>query len=110
MDYVNGENVTDNRHLAEAINMTREGSAPADGTTGYDEPNSVGGGYNERDSCFAVAIEQLEKINAAPEESQEEIDRVLRKLRNAQNANDQRRAQVMAEAHETLQDLWVPPE
>lgn len=39
MEYVNEDDVTSNKHLAEAIDMTREGSAPV-GTTGYDEPDS----------------------------------------------------------------------
>ena len=109
MDYVNGEDVTDNKHLAEAIYMTREGSAQP-GSAGYDEPDSAGRGMTLRDSCFHVAIEELQKIQSAPQESQEEIDRVLRMLKEAQNANNERRGRVMAEAHETLQDVWVPPE
>lgn len=110
MDYVNGENVTNNEHLAEAIDMTREGSAPADGTTGYDEPGSAGPDFTLRDSCFHVAIEELEKISTAPEDSQEKIDQVLGMLREARNADNRRRAQVMAEAHEILQNVWVTPE
>ena len=55
MDYVNGEDVTDNPHLAEAIDVTREGSAPP-GSAGYDEPDSAGPGMTLRDSCFHVAI------------------------------------------------------
>lgn len=109
MDYVNGEDVTDNDHLAEAIDVTREGSAPP-GSVGYDEPDSAGPGITLRDSCFFVAIEELQKIQAAPQESQEEIDRIVRLLTDSQNASNERRARVMAEAHETLQDLWVPPE
>lgn len=109
MDYVNGDDVTNNRHLAEAIDMTREGSAPP-GSAGYDEPDSAGPGVTNRDSCFVVAIEQLEKIQSAPEESQREIDQVLRNLRDTQHANDERRARAMAQAHDTLQDVWVPPE
>lgn len=109
MDYVNGDDVTNNKHLAEAIDMTREGSAPADGTTGYDEPNSAGPDFTLRDSCFNVAIEKLEKITTAPKEGQKEIDRVLEMLREARHAENQRRSQVMAEAHEILQDVWVPP-
>lgn len=109
MDYVNGEDVTDNNHLAEAINVTREGSAQP-GSAGYDQPDSVGPGMTLRDSCFHVAIEELQKIQSAPKESQEEIDRVLRMLREAQNANNERRARVMGKAHEILQDVWVPPE
>lgn len=108
MDYVNGDNVTDNKHLAEAIDMTREGSAQP-GSAGYDEPDSAGPGVTLRDSCFHVAIEELEKIQSAPQESQEEIDHVLRMLREEQNAKNERRAQIMAEAHEILQDVWVPP-
>ncbi len=109
MDYVNGEDVTDNNHLAEAIDMTREGSAQP-GSAGYDEPDSAGPGMTLRDSCFHVAIEELQKIQSAPQESREQIDRVLRMLREAQNANNERRAHVMAEAHEILQDVWAPPE
>lgn len=110
MEYVNGEDVTDNKHLAEAIDMTREGSAPADGTTGYDEPDSAGPNLTLRDSCFEVAIEELQKISTAPAESQEQIDRVLERIQDARHADDRRRAQVMAEAHDSLQDIWVPPE
>ena len=109
MDYVNGDDVTDNDHLADAIDMTREGSAPPE-SAGYDEPDSAGPGESVRDSCFHGAIEELQKIQSAPQESQEEIDRVLRRLKEAQNADDTRRARVMAEAHETLQNVWVPPE
>lgn len=109
MDYVNGEDVTDNGHLAEAIDMTREGSAPP-GSAGYDESDSAGPGVTLRDSCFRGAIEELQKIKSAPQDSQEEIDRVLRMLREAKNANNERRARVMADAHEVLQDIWVPPE
>lgn len=110
MDYVNGEDTTNNKHLAEAIDMTREGSAPADGTTGYDEPGSAGPDFTLRDSCFHVAIDELQKITTAPEESQEEIDRVIEMLQDARYADNHRRAQVMANAHEILQDVWVPPE
>jgi len=110
MDYANGDDVTNNEHLAEAIDMTREGSAPPDETTGYDEPDSAGPGVTLRDSCFHVTIEELEKITTAPEENQEEIGRVLEMLRNARGADNRRRAQVMAEAHEILQDVWAPPE
>ncbi len=108
MDYVSGDDVTDNTQLAEAIDMTREGSAQP-GSTSYDEPDSAGQGVTLRDSCFYVAIEELEKIQSAPEESQQEIDRVLRMLQEAQHADNERRAQVMAEAHKILQDVWVPP-
>lgn len=90
--------------------MTREGSAPVDGTTGYDEPNSAGPNFTLRDSCFEGAIEELQKITTAPDDSQEEIDRALGMLREAKHANNQRRAQVMAKAHEILQNGWVPPE
>lgn len=110
MDYVDGEEVTENEHLAESIDMTREGSAPPDGTTGYDEPDSAGPDFTLRDSTFHVAIEELQKISTAPKESQEEIDRVLEMLRGAQNADDETRARVMADAHRILQDVWVPPE
>lgn len=109
MDYANGEDVTDNHHLAEAINVTREGSAPP-GSAGYDEPDSAGAGMTLRDSCFHVAINELQEIHSAPQESQEEIDRLLRMLQEAQNADNERRARVMAKAHELLQDVWVPPE
>jgi hypothetical protein len=108
MDYVNGDDVTNNEHLAEAIDMTREGSAQP-GSAGYDEPDSAGPGMTLRDSCFLVAIEELEEIQSAPQESQDEIDHVLRMLREERNANNERRARVMAEAHEILQDVWVPP-
>jgi len=107
MDYVNGDDVTENSHLAEAVDQTREGSAPP-GSTGYDEPDSAGPGMTLRDSCFHVAIEELEKIQSAPRESQEESDRVVGKLRDARHANNDRQARVMAQAHETLQELWVP--
>lgn len=109
MDYVNGDDVTENDHLAEAIDMTREGSAPP-GSTGYDEPDSAGTEMTLRDSCFHVAIDELQKIQSAPQESQEEIERVLRMLQEAQNASNERRAQVMAEAYEILQGVWLPPE
>ncbi len=109
MDYVNGEDVTNNEHLAEAITVTREVSAQPR-SAGYDEPDSAGPGITLRDSCFNVAIEELQKIQTAPPESQEEIDSVLRMLQEAQNENNDRRARVMAKAHETLQDVWVPPE
>lgn len=107
----NGDDVTNNRHLAEAIDMTREGSAPPHGSHGYDEvrnpdDNAV---QTNRDSCFFVAIEELEKIDSAPEESQEEIDRVLEMLQRAQNAPVEEQARVMTQAHEILQDVWVPP-
>lgn len=109
MDYVDGDDETENDHLAEAIDMTREGSAPP-GAAGYDEPDSAGPGETLHDSCFNVAIEELRMIQSAPQESQEEIDRVVQMLREAQNADNERRARVMAEAHETLQGVWVPPE
>ena len=84
MEYAEGDDVTDNAHLAEAIDMTREGSAqPA--STGYDEPDSAGPGVTLRDSCFHVAIEELKQIQSAPQESQKEIDHVLRMLREAKN-------------------------
>lgn len=109
MDYVNGDDATENKHLAEAIDATREGSAQP-GSAGYDEANSAGPDLTHRDSCFHVAIDELQKIQSAPQESQEEIDRVLRMLETAQDKNDERRAQVMAEAHKILQNVWVPPE
>lgn len=108
MEYVNGDDVTNNKHLAEAIDMTREWSAQP-GSAGYDEPDSAGAGMTLRDSCFLVAIEKLEEIQSAPQESQDEIDHVLRMLREERNANNERRARVMAEAHEVLLDVWVPP-
>ncbi len=110
MEYLNGDDVTSNKHLAEAIDMTREGSGPVDGTTGYDKPDSAGPNFTCRDSCFEVAIEELQKITTAPEDSQKEIDRVLGMLQEARYANNHRRAQTMAKAHEILQDVWVPPE
>ena len=109
MDYVNGDDVTENNHLAEAIDMTREGSAQP-GSAGYDDPDSAGAGMTLRDSCFHVAIEELQQIQSAPRESQKEIDRVVQMLREAQTADNELRAKVMAEAHEELQDVWVPPE
>ncbi|MBB6647980.1 hypothetical protein [Halobellus ruber] len=108
MEYVNGEDETNNKHLAEAIDVTREGSAQP-GSAGYDEPDSAGPGVTLRDSCFFVALEELRKIDSAPSESQDTIDEVIRMLENAQNANNDRRARVMAEAHDTLQDVWAPP-
>jgi len=108
MEYVNGEDATNNKHLAEAIDMTREGSAQP-GATEYDDPDRGSPEMTLRDQCFRIAIEELEKIDSAPEESQEEIDSVLRMLQNAENAGNQRRSQAMAKAHETLQDVWVPP-
>ena len=111
MEYVSGEDATNNRHLAEAIEVTREGSAPVDGIHGYDEIQYPEGDVKTmRDSCFFVAIEELEKIGAAPTESREKIDQVLELLREARYDNDERRAQVMAQAHKTLQSVWVPPE
>lgn len=109
MNYVNGEDVTDNKHLAEAIDVTREGSAQP-GSAGYDEPDSAGPGVTLRDSTFHVAIEELQHIRGAPQESREEIDRVLEMLQEAEHANNERRARVMAKAHDILQDVWVPPE
>ncbi|GGL67120.1 hypothetical protein GCM10009039_26390 [Halocalculus aciditolerans] len=109
MDYVSGDDNTNNKHLAEALDMTREGSAPPDGTTGYDEQRFQGDVETLRDSCFHVAIEELQKIESASGENQEDIDRVIEMLQNARYANDERRAQVMAEAHDILQDVWVPP-
>lgn len=110
IEYVNGKDVTNNEHLAEAIDMTREGSAPADGSTGYDEVQYPHDDVQTlRDSCFFVAIESLQKISSAPAESQEQIDRVLRMLREVRYDEDERRAQVMAEAHGILQEVWVPP-
>lgn len=46
--------------------MTREGSAQP-GSTGYDEPDSAGPGVTLRDSCFNVAIEEIQKIQPAPQ-------------------------------------------
>jgi hypothetical protein len=111
IDYVNGEDVTNNKHLAEAIDMTREGSAPPGGTHGYDKVQHP---HDEivqtsRDSCFFVAIEELQKIESAPSESQEKVNRVLEMLRSAQYAPVDEQARVMAEAHGMLQDVWVPP-
>lgn len=110
MNYANGEDVTNNEHLAEAIDLTREGSAPVDGTTGYDEPGSAGPDFTLRDSCFHGAIEGLQKVTTAPKDSQEELDHVLGMLQEARHADNHRRAQVMAEAYKRLQDVWVPPE
>ncbi|WP_136689985.1 hypothetical protein [Halorhabdus amylolytica] len=109
MDYVNGDDVTNNKHLAEAIDVTREGSAQP-GSAGYDEPGSAGPDHTLRDSTFTVAIEELRKIEAAPAESQEEIEEVIELLQRGRNASNEHRARVMAEAHEKLQDIWVPPE
>lgn len=105
MDYVNGDDVTDNSHLAEAIDMTREGSAPP-GSAGYDE----GPEPTNRDSTFIVALEELRKIDYAPGENQEKIDEVIDMLERAQNADNERRARVMAEAHEILQGVYAPPD
>ncbi len=110
MKYADGDDETNNKHLAEAIDVTREGSMPADGTSGYDDPNGAGRDFSLRDSCFHVAIEELQKISTAPKESQEKIDRVIGMLQEAQYEDNRRRAQVMANAHEILQDVWVPPE
>jgi hypothetical protein len=110
MNYANGDDVTDNKHLAEAIDLTREGSAPMDGTTGYDDPDKAGPDFTLRDSCFHGAIEALQKITTAPKDSQKELDRVLEVLQEARHADNHRRAQVMAEANKRLQDVWVPPE
>jgi len=111
VNYVEGNEVTDNRHLAEAIDMTREGSAPPGGSHGYDEVRNPSDNVvqTDRDSCFFVAIEELEKIDSASAESQEEINRVLEMLRSTQNAPNEKRATVMAEAHDILQNIWVPP-
>lgn len=109
MDYVDGDEATNNKHLAEALDMTREGNAPV-GSTDYDEPIDVGGDVTPRDSCFFVAIEELQKIDSAPGENQEKIDKVLQMLQSAQHSDNETRARVMAEAHEILQDVWVPPE
>lgn len=108
MDYRDGDDATNNKHLAEAIDMTREGSAQV-GSTGYDEPHSAGPDVTLRDSCFR-AIEELQKIEGAPAESQETIDRVIEMLQRAQHAENERRARVMAKANDLLQDVWVPPE
>lgn len=105
MDYSDGDDVTDNEHLAEAIDMTREGSAQP-GSAGYDEGPSP----TNRDSTFLVAIEELQKISTAPAKEQEKIDRALEMLRDARHADNQRRARVMAEANEILHDVWAPPE
>jgi hypothetical protein len=111
IDYVNGEDVTNNKHLAEAIDMTREGSAPPGGGHGYDDVQSPHDDVvqTNRDSCFFVAIEALQKIDSAPAESQEKIDQVLEMLQSSRRAPNNERASVMAEAHGILQDVWVPP-
>lgn len=111
MHYVSGEDVTNNKYLAEAIDLTREGSAPVDGTTGYDE-KQLGQGDVEtlRDSCFHGALEELQKITSAPAESQERIDQVIEVLHDARYSGEKRQMQAMAEAHKVLQDIWVPPE
>lgn len=110
IEYVEGSDVTNNKHLAEAINMTREGSIPPGGSHNYDDVQYPNGEVQtNRDSCFFVAIEELEKIDSAPTESQEEIDEVLRMLREVQNASQKRQSLVMADAHGILQDIWVPP-
>ena len=50
MDYVNGDDVTDNDHLADAIDMTREGSAPPE-SAGCDERDTAAAGASLRGSC-----------------------------------------------------------
>lgn len=109
--YVEGEDVTNNEHLAEAIDMTREGSAPPNSGHGYDEVRYPNDDVVQtlRDSCFFVAIEELEKIDSAPTESQEEIDRVLDMIQSAWDASLEKQAAAMGEAHDILQDVWVPP-
>ena len=107
----NGEDVTNNEHLAEAINLTREGSAPPDGTTGYDEVQNPGDDVVQtlRDSCFYSAIEALQRIDSAPAESQKEIEEVMELLRRSWNGSVDEQARSMAEAHQRLQAIWVPP-
>lgn len=111
IDYVTGKDVTNNEHLAEAIDMTREGSAPPDGIHGYDEVQYPHDDVvqTNRDSCFFVAIESLQKIDSAPSESQEKIDQVIEMLESSKQASNDIRASVMAEAHGILQNVWVPP-
>lgn len=110
-EYADGERVTNNKHLAEAIDLTREGSAPADGTTGYDEVMNPNDDVVStlRDSCFYSAIDALQKIDSAPAEHQETIDEVLDMLLDAQTAPVKEQAIVMAEAHDMLQEVWAPP-
>lgn len=103
-EYANGEDVTNNKHLAEAIDLTREGSAPPD-SVGYDEGESP----SLRDSTFYSAIEKLNQIDSAPQESQETIDEVIKMLQAAQNAPNDERSRVMGKARQKLQDVWVPP-
>jgi len=105
MEYVSGDDVTDNKYLAEAIDLTREGSAQL-GATDYDQ----GENPTLRDSTFYSVIEELQKVDSAPAKEQEKIDGVIQNLQNAQNAPNDRRARAMAEAHDTLQDVWAPPE
>lgn len=110
-EYTNNEDAMNNKHLAEAINLTREGSAPPDGTHGYDDVQYPHDDVvqTNRDSCFYGAIEALQKIESVPAESQEKIDNVLEMLQSSSNAPDDERATVMANAHDILQDVWVPP-
>lgn len=110
-EYANGEDATNNKHLAEAIDLTREGSAPPDGTTGYDEVQYPNDDVVQtlRDSCFYSAIEALQKIDSAPAESQEEIEEILELLRYSWDGPVDEQAKAMAEAHQRLQDIWVPP-
>lgn len=110
MEYVDGNDVTNNKHLAEAIDLTREGSDIQNGTTGYDEPNSAGSDFTLRDSTFDSSLEALQKITTAPQDSQDDIDRVVEMIQEARFADNHRRAQVMAKAHEILQNVWAPPE
>lgn len=105
MEYANGDDETNNRHLAEAIDITREGSAQP-GSASYDQGESP----TLRDSTFHSAIEKLNEISTAPEESQAEIDEIIELLQRGMNGHNDRRARVMAEAHDRLQDVWAPPE
>lgn len=104
-EYASGDEVTNNKHLAEAIDLTREGTAPIGGE--YDEP--MGQGETLRGSCFYSALDALRKVDSAAGENQEAIDDVIRKLESAQHTSPERQQQAMIEAHDSLQDVWVPP-
>lgn len=106
IEYTSGEDETNNRHLAEAIDLTREGMAPVGGQ--YDDPMGRESPTN-RESCFYSALDALRRIESAPADSQETINEVIRKLDAGQHASLERQQQVMAEAHDTLQDVWAPP-
>lgn len=53
LNYANGDDETNNRYLAAAIDLTREGSAPP-GSAGYEQ--LVGQEFNHYDSALHSAI------------------------------------------------------